>query len=158
VGEFGWPQVTKQPENVVLTDGQSATFHIEATSTVALTYQWSFKGISLVGETNSTLTISSVSAANAGPYGVAISAGIRRIRSRPAWLTLSPTIQVEGAGAQVKLSWPMSGAEYWLEEADGAAQPFRTAFENVITNAVTGRIEVALSSSGQARFFRLWQP
>jgi Immunoglobulin domain len=158
VGEFGWPQITHQPENVALTDGQSATFHVEATSTLPQQYQWSFNGINLIGETNTTLTISSVSAANAGPYGVVISAGIRRIRSQPAWLTVVPTIQVERAGGQVKLTWPMSGAEYWLEEADDAAQPFRTAFENVVTNAVTGRIEIALGSLGHARFFRLWQP
>jgi len=158
VGEFGWPRITNQPGNVVVTDGQSATFHVEATSTLPLQYQWSFKGINLTGETNATLTIHGVNATNAGPYGVAVSAGIRRIRSQPAWLTVVPTIQVERAGAQVKLSWPMSGAEYWLEEADGAAQPFRTAFENLVTNQATGKIEVALSSSGQARFFRLWQP
>jgi hypothetical protein len=158
VGEFGWPQITSQPQNLILTDGQSAVFHVEATSTLPLQYQWSFKGVNLIGETNATLTISGVNVANAGPYGVAVSAGIRRIRSQPAWLTFIPAIQVQRVGAQVKLSWPMSGAEYWLEEADDAGQPFRTAFENVVTNAISGRIEVAVNPSGHSRCFRLWQP
>ena len=158
VGEFGWPQITHQPENVVVTDGQSATFHVEATSTLPLQYQWSFKGINLTGETNAGLTIHDVNVTNAGPYGVVVSAGLRRIRSQPGWLRVVPTIAVERLGAQMKISWPMSGAEYWLEEADGAAQPFRTAFENIVTNQAAGKIEAALSPSAQARFFRLWQP
>jgi hypothetical protein len=158
VGEFGWPEITGQPGNVTTTDGQSATFRVEAASALPLQYQWSFKGINLIGETRARLTIYGVNATNAGPYGVVVSAGVRRIRSQPAWLTVTPTIQVERAGAQVKFSWPMSGAEYWLEEADALAQPFRTAFENIVTNQTTGKIEVALNPSGQARLFRLWQP
>jgi Immunoglobulin domain len=158
VGEFGWPRITTQPQNVTVTDGHSATFHVEATSALPMQYQWSFKGINLLGETNASLTIHSVNATNAGPYGLVIFAGIRQIRSQPAWLTVVPTIAVERVGAQVKLSWPMSGAEFWLEEADDPAQSFRTAFENVVTNQFAARIEAALNPSAQARFFRLWQP
>jgi hypothetical protein len=158
VGEFGWPQITSQPQSLTTTDGQAAIFHVGATSALPLRYQWTFKGVNLTGETNATLILSGVNVTNAGPYGVAIWAGVRRIRSQPAWLTLMPTIQVQRVGAQVKLSWPMSGADYWLEEADDAAQPFRTAFENIVTNAISGRIEVAVNPSGHSRCFRLWQP
>ena len=44
-----------------------------------------------------------------------------KVRSRPAWLTVVPAIQAQLESGQVKLSWPLSGAEYWLEEADGAS-------------------------------------
>jgi hypothetical protein len=80
------------------------------------------------------------------------------VRSQPAWLTVVPNIHLEREGGQVKLFWPLSGAEYWLEEAEGMEQPFRAAFENVVTNKTAGRIEAALSASSPARFFRLWLP
>jgi hypothetical protein len=52
----------------------------------------------------------------------------------------------------------MSGADYWLEETAGVTQPFRAAFENIVTNQVTGRLEAAINPSGQTRCFRLWLP
>lgn len=158
VGEFGWPQIRTQPQNITTTDGQSVTFEAKAEAVLPFHFQWYFKGSKLVGETNATLTVSNVDVTKAGPYGVMVSTDVRRVRSQPAWLTVVPVIQVEPAGTQVKLSWPMSGAEYWLEEADSMTQPFRAAFENIVTNQVTGKIEVALNPSGQARFFRLWLP
>jgi hypothetical protein len=158
VGEPGWPRITKQPESVMATDGQSATFRLEATSTLPLQYQWQFNSIDLHGATNATLTIPAVSASKAGPYAVVVSVGIRRVRSQPACLRVVPNLHLEREGGQVKLFWPLSGAEYWLEEAEGMEQPFRAAFENVVTNETAGRIEAALSASGQGRFFRLWLP
>lgn len=158
VGESGWPWIRTQPQNVTTTDGQSVTFEAKAEAVLPFHFQWYFKGLDLVGETNATLTVSNVDITKAGPYGVVVSTDVRRVRSQPAWLTVVPVIQVEAVGSQVKLSWPMSGAEYWLEEADSTAQPFRAAFENIVTNQVSGKIEVALNPSGQARFFRLWLP
>jgi hypothetical protein len=158
VGEPGWPRIMTQPENILATDGQAATFRLEAASALPLQYQWYFNGAVLAGATNDTLTIDGVNASKAGPYGVVVSAGARKVRSQPAWLTVMPTIQAHLESGQVKLSWPLSGAEYWLEEADGAEQPFRTAFENIVTNELLGRIEVTIASSDQPRFFRLWQP
>jgi hypothetical protein len=158
VGEFGWPWIRTQPENITTTDGQSVTFEAKAEAVLPFHFQWYFKGINLLGETNATLTVSNVDVTKAGPYGVVVWTDVRRVRSQPAWLTVVPMIQVEGVGSQVKLSWPMSGAEYRLEEANDMTQPFRAAFENIVTNQLTGKIEVALNPSGQARFFRLWLP
>jgi hypothetical protein len=158
VGQFGWPQIITQPQNVVTTDGGSVTFQVQAVSVLPLHYQWQFNGVNLVGQTNATLIVSGVDATKAGPYGVVVSTDVRRVRSQPAWLGVVPAIHVERTGAQVKLSWPMSGADYWLEETTGLAQPFRAAFENIVTNQVTGRLEAALNPSGQTRCFRLWLP
>jgi hypothetical protein len=158
VGEPGWPRILTQPENILATDGQAGTFRLEAASALPLQYQWYFNGAILAGATNDTVTIDGVNASKAGPYAAVVSAGPRKVRSQPAWLTVVPTIQANLESGQVKLSWPRSGAEYWLEEADGASQPFRTAFENIVTNELLGRFEVTIASSDQPRFFRLWQP
>jgi hypothetical protein len=157
VGEPGWPRIMTQPQNILATDGQAVTFRLEAASALPLQYQWYFNGAILTGATNDTLTVDGVNASKAGPYGVVVSAGPRKVRSQPAWLTVVPTIQVHVESGPVKLSWPLSGAEYWLEEADGADHSFRTAFENIVTNELA-RIEVTIASSDQPRFFRLWQP
>ena len=158
VGEAGWPLITRQPESIVATDGRTATFRLEASSALPLEYQWHFNGIALPGATNADLIVKSVNASKAGPYGVVVSAGPRVVRSQPAWLMIVPTIQVQLEQGQLKLFWPLSGAEYWLEESDGAGQPFRAAFENVVTNEAFGSIEATIVSADHARFFRLWEP
>ena len=66
------PVITTQPvaQNVIL--GDTATFSVAATGTPAPTYQWQFNGANISGQTGSTLTLTNVSAANAGNYDVVI--------------------------------------------------------------------------------------
>lgn len=68
------PTITSQPANQTVTAGSTATFTVAATSPTTLRYQWQKDGVKLVnggnvsGATSSTLTLTSVSSADAAFY------------------------------------------------------------------------------------------
>lgn len=65
------PKITQAPRSQLVSAGTTAVLEVVATGQ-SLTYQWSFKGSPLAGQTNSTLTLSNVSAAQAGEYQVVV--------------------------------------------------------------------------------------
>jgi large repetitive protein len=63
--------ITNPPTDRTNCPGDSVTFSVGATGT-ALTYQWYFGGSVLSGETNNTLVLNSITAANGGQYCVVV--------------------------------------------------------------------------------------
>ena len=66
------PPITSQPVNMIGGMGDSTTFTVSATGS-GLTYQWSQNGTAIAGATNGSLTLTSLSSANAGGYTVQVS-------------------------------------------------------------------------------------
>lgn|GEM_PF-639984 len=66
------PVITRQPGNVVTVAGRSATFAVTATGSPAPIYQWSKGASVLAGATGATLSIPSVTTADAGNYSVLV--------------------------------------------------------------------------------------
>lgn len=66
------PQISSQPKSVSTTAGFDVIFSIVATGTGTLTYQWQKDGNNLPGQTDATLSLSSVTATDEGAYQVAI--------------------------------------------------------------------------------------
>ena len=67
------PVITTQPQNQTVQAGaNNVTFTIVATG-ASLNYQWRKDGVNISGETVSTLTLNSVTAANSGGYSVVVS-------------------------------------------------------------------------------------
>ena len=60
------------PGNLTVTAGQNASFNVVAGGASPLSYQWSFAGTNLVGETNATLTLTNARMAQAGSYTVIV--------------------------------------------------------------------------------------
>ena len=73
------PAIQTQPQSLVVTNTQSASFTVVSTNGVpAPTYQWYFNNSTLItGATNATYTIASVTPADAGSYDVQISNAAR---------------------------------------------------------------------------------
>ncbi|MDP0491974.1 MAG: immunoglobulin domain-containing protein [Verrucomicrobiota bacterium JB023] len=66
------PQITQQPLNVAVLDGNPASFTVAATSPEALSYQWFFNGQAIAGATADTYSLPMVTTAEEGDYHVVL--------------------------------------------------------------------------------------
>jgi alpha-tubulin suppressor-like RCC1 family protein len=81
--------VSNPPQDRIALVGGSATFSLTVESTLPLTYQWHFNGVSLPGATNSTLTLANLQLSQAGAYSVAVSNAFGGLLSPDAALSVS---------------------------------------------------------------------
>jgi len=77
------PIITKQPVSITTAAGNSVTFSVKAIGTDPLSYQWRVGGVNIIGETNSTYTISnptvdinSITCKVSNPAGEVLSNGV----------------------------------------------------------------------------------
>jgi hypothetical protein len=66
------PEITDQPENLVLNEGADAAFTVAATGTAPLAYQWWFNAAPLA-VTTATLSLTNVTSGDAGDYFAIVS-------------------------------------------------------------------------------------
>lgn len=82
------PTVVSQPQSRTHYFGSTATFNVTASGTPPLFYQWLAGDLPIPGATGSSLVLTNVQAAAAGPYRVTISNAVAAVTSEPAVLTL----------------------------------------------------------------------
>jgi len=81
------PTILSQPQNVIVTNGDWASFSVSASGTAPLSYQWLQNGTALTGATNPVLAITNAQPANAGYYMVVVTNMAGSVPSQPATLT-----------------------------------------------------------------------
>ena len=96
------PAFTSQAGSLSVTQGQSASFTINATGS-PLNYFWKKNGAFITGQTNSSLNYASVVATNAATYTCQVSNFLGSITSTGAVLTIAypPTISVQPIGQTI---------------------------------------------------------
>jgi hypothetical protein len=72
VDVFAPIQILSQPVGQVATPGSTVTMAVTASGTGPLRYQWKKNGVNLPGQTNASLTLANVQAADAGSYTVVV--------------------------------------------------------------------------------------
>jgi phospholipase/lecithinase/hemolysin len=87
------PQIVSPPASVAAVAGTSVTFSVEADGTAPLRYQWLRDGVALPRQTNSSLTISAVTPAQAGRFQVLVK------NQGGSVLSASATLKVEKSAA-----------------------------------------------------------
>ncbi|PTY05504.1 hypothetical protein DB347_14080 [Opitutaceae bacterium EW11] len=95
-----YPTITSQPASVSVSIGDTATFSVTASSWYALSYQWRKNGNNITNGSGNTLTLSGVSAGDAGQYSVVVSNAYGSVISSDAKLTVgappsAPVISVQ---------------------------------------------------------------
>jgi len=111
------PFIATQPTDQTVAAGGTATLTVSATGVGPFTYQWYRNSAAVDGATTATLTLTSVTIANAGSYTCVVtnSAGSTTSTAVTLAVTLAPTIatqpqgQVVNAGQTVTLSVVVSG-------------------------------------------------
>ena len=90
------PTITTQPAGQSVVQGANVTFSVTASGWGPLSYQWTFNGAAIPGETQSTYTISGVQSSDAGTYAVAVSDVLGSTRSAGAVLTINGPVTLYG--------------------------------------------------------------
>ncbi len=112
--------IVSQPENRLVTEGNSASFFVEATGSGTLTYQWFVNDILIEGETSDSLTVLDAALTDDGSmYSVDISNGVNVLRSEVAFLTVNatPVLGVYSSEADTT-TWSLAGPAPTLDFND----------------------------------------
>jgi hypothetical protein len=96
------PQITTQPVNQTVSVGQTATFHVVATGTAPLQYQWQKNGTAIAAATGSSYTApAAVSGDNGSSFTVVVTNATGSMTSNAATLTVTATATAAAAGTDV---------------------------------------------------------
>jgi len=115
----GAPVIVTNPLSQVVTNGDTATFSVVAQGTTPFAYQWFFNVTnSLPNQTNATLVLNNVAAAQAGSYEVLVTNRFGAVSSLPAQLSVvlrpfilvPPVSQIATNGATVLFNVSAVGA------------------------------------------------
>ncbi|MBX3744897.1 MAG: immunoglobulin domain-containing protein [Verrucomicrobiae bacterium] len=83
------PRIFTAPVSAQVRRGAEYTFHVHATGSAPMTYQWRKDGTPIPGATQSTLTLPSVQDADVGQYSVSVSNQVGAVQSAPAGLSIA---------------------------------------------------------------------
>lgn len=136
------PIITSQPTNQAVYAGGVARFSVAVTSALPTTNQWYKDSTPLAGQTNATLTLFNVQAANLGNYSVVVGNSNGTTNSDPAALTLltpsTPTVgnplvwNTNNTGV-----WDNGNSVSWKNLTSGQATVFN-ANDSVLFDDTTG--------------------
>jgi len=82
------PQITVQPQALVVVVGADATFDVSATGTAPLSYQWRFGSTTIAGATGSSYTRTNAQISDAGNYTVVVTNTSGSVTSAVALLSV----------------------------------------------------------------------
>jgi hypothetical protein len=103
------PTLTGQPAAQTNILGDTVTFTVAASGSPWLTYQWLFNHVSLVGKTNSTLTLVDVQIGDAGNYSCLVTNPVGAVLSSNALLVVNPPPHCTLAPSSMVAWWRANG-------------------------------------------------
>jgi len=149
------PLVIQSPTNLVATQGLSAVFAPVITGS-QLQYRWRFNGATLVGETNSNLTLLNVQTNQAGSYSVVASNASGVVTSAVAVLSVvvpngAPLISSQPAGISVYEGNP---AMFSVGVIGNAPLSYQWRFnDGTINGATNSSFTLEAAQTGQVGYY-----
>jgi hypothetical protein len=142
------PYVVTQPASATRGLGERHTFRVQATGTRPLSYQWYSGDTEIVGATSNILTLSNLSAGQAGNYTVRVTNPVGSVTSLVAVLTIAPDPASDLRNGLVS-HWPM-------ETVDGDPGAYTTEdlySHNTMRLVTTSFFDQAIGAFGNAIVF-----
>jgi uncharacterized repeat protein (TIGR03803 family) len=159
------PQITAQPASQAVLVGANVQLSVAVTGARPFSYQWQRNGTNLLdsgsvlGSTNRSLTLTSVSLADAGTYSVSLSNSLGSATSTAAHLTVvSPPVFLSAvrSNCTLALTWStMPGQRYRLQYKSSLAATNWTYWGSSVfptSNTVTAADNVCTNTQ---RFYRV---
>ncbi|PYJ05067.1 MAG: hypothetical protein DME25_09070, partial [Verrucomicrobia bacterium] len=104
------PTIAASPQSQTVTAGDNATFSVNAAGSPPLSYQWRFNGTNINGATDTSYTVNSAQATDAGNYSVMVTNASGSATSAVATLTvLVPGTACTPAPAGLAAWWKAEG-------------------------------------------------
>ena len=145
------PSITTALTNRTVSSNRSVTFHVVATGTGPLTYQWQLNGNTIGGATTDTLDVTPTGNAKAGLYRVAVS-GPGGVAESYADLTVVDLQMFTGSQAGLIISGA-SGNQYQIEYASSLDTPVTWSVLKSFTLSSSPQTVLDENSPGQPRRF-----
>ena len=154
------PAITKQPQAITVTVGQTASFTVEATGT-SPNFQWKKGGSDIPGATSSTYTTDATSLADSGTkYSVVVSNDLGTVTSNDASLTVTakpaistqPMSQAVATGQTASFSVVATGTEpltyQWKKNGSDIAGATSSTYKPVSSSELNGaKFSVVVTNS-----------
>ncbi|MBI2929646.1 MAG: VCBS repeat-containing protein, partial [Verrucomicrobia bacterium] len=116
---FAQPAITQQPVDQSVSLGANVTFKVIATGAAPISYRWRFGDTDITGGTAATLTLTTVSLANAGSYTVVLTNSTGSMTSTLARLDVDASFTKITTGAIVTnlaQSWSAAWGDFDNDE------------------------------------------
>lgn len=125
VADAPTPVIVSAPESLLREEGETAVFHVGATGSAPLRYEWRRNGAVLPDALTPTLTISAVKATDAGVYTATVSNDQGSVTSPPAILE----VRSPSGGTVVFANYsPAAGIDAPVFDSDGTNRLAGAAF------------------------------
>jgi len=95
------PQITGQPQNLVVTPGATASFFVVVADARSITYQWQYDGANIPGANSDALTVQNASSASEGAYTVVVTGDSQSVTSASA------ALMIDSRGCGMPDSWQL---------------------------------------------------
>lgn len=149
------PGILAQPASTAVHVGETARFGVQASGT-GLSYAWTHNGQAFPG-TNSGITLTNVTGADVGTYGVRISNAAGSTNSAVANLVVLPRLQMDpptrvGEGFELRFAG-VDGRLYRIESAPDLLSPFSPVQE--VLGKPAGTLFTVVPTNGPTRVYRV---
>lgn len=158
------PQIEVSPLSQKASVGKTVLLSAVASGTPVLSYQWFWNsGTAVAGATHATLTLTGLTAANAGDYRIVVTNAYGSTTSAVATLEVAalPSLAAQKSVGGLRLSTVgVAGEVYWVEMATNLVPPVIWFPIGTNVAGADGLVQFldAQGGSGGQRFYRLGSP
>lgn len=155
--------LTSQPSNATIYEGQSQTFSLAVSHNYPITIRWFKNGNQISGATGTSFTVSNATTGSAGTYSCSVTDGELTVNcnsfaltvNRIARITTQPTNQAVSEGVNVQLSvvasgtGPLSYQWYFNGQSLSGASAATLSLNNIAVDK-SGSYYVVVSNAGSS--------
>lgn len=153
------PTITQPPQSQSVVVGSNITFTVVAGGTAPLSYEWRFNDSALPDQTNATLTLTNVQAADAGIYTAVVSNSAGSVTTDPATLRVlvrcTVTFVSRSESASTLSFSTASGLTYTVEYKNSLADANWTSLVPAVTGTGTEMTVQDTPAGVPARYYRV---